>query len=222
MVLSSIFGYDNYVLVLSIIIFVCLIIFFVIFDKSNFSSYDIVCVSLLTAIAVLGRLAFYYVPQFKPIVAIVIICGVGFGIRSGFICGTLSMLISNFMFGQGAWTLWQMFALGTVGIISGLIGKTRFSNSTVLLCVWGFVAGILYSIIVDIHTLLYFGSALNLSLAIATILSGVVFGLILSVSTVIFIAVLSRPILFAVKRVKVKYGNNNQTTLDINDYPDQV
>ena len=44
--------------------------------------------------------------------AIIIITGIAFGTESGFLAGTISEFVSNFIFGQGPWTQWQMFALG--------------------------------------------------------------------------------------------------------------
>ena len=36
-----------------------------------------------------------------------IICGMAFGRESGFLCGSLSAVVSNFFFGQGPWTPFQ-------------------------------------------------------------------------------------------------------------------
>lgn len=68
-------------------------------------------------------------PQFKPCVAIIIITGIMLGKQSGFfLCGALTAFVSDFFFGQGPWTPWQMFAFGIIGFISAIV----FSKKKVL------------------------------------------------------------------------------------------
>ena len=71
-------------------------------------------------------------PQFKPVVALVIIAGVCFGGETGFLVGAVTGFVSNFFFGQGPWTPWQMFALGIVGFIGGILFKKGFLRKDVL------------------------------------------------------------------------------------------
>ena len=70
---------------------------------------------VLAALAAAGRILFAPIPDFKPVSAIAIIAGVAFGRKSGFMVGSLAALASNFFFGQGVWTPWQMYAWGLVG-----------------------------------------------------------------------------------------------------------
>lgn len=70
---------------------------------------------VLAALAAAGRILFAPIPDFKPVSAIAIIAGVVFGRKSGFMVGALAALASNFFFGQGPWTPWQMYAWGLVG-----------------------------------------------------------------------------------------------------------
>ncbi len=107
-------------------------------------------------------------PQFKPVVAIVIISGVAFGGESGFLVGAVSMLVSNLMFGQGPWTPWQMFAAGIIGFIGGilfkkgLLGRTRTS-----LCIYGFIATmVIYGGLMNLYSALTSHSAFNLNMLI--------------------------------------------------------
>jgi energy-coupling factor transport system substrate-specific component len=66
----------------------------------------------MCGIAITSRAIFIWLPHFKPMTAIIIITGIAFGTESGFLAGTISEFVSNFIFGQGPWTQWQMFALG--------------------------------------------------------------------------------------------------------------
>ena len=53
--------------------------------------------------------------------AIIIITAVAFGPEAGFLTGALTAFVSNFIFGQGPWTPWQMFTWGLVGFLAGIL-----------------------------------------------------------------------------------------------------
>ena len=74
-------------------------------------------VGTLAAFAALGRIAFAAVPNVKPTTDIVLISGYALGAGPGFAVGALAGLASNFFFGQGPWTPWQMAAWGACGVI---------------------------------------------------------------------------------------------------------
>ena len=83
----------------------------------------------MCAIGVAGRRVFAPVPFFKPVAAVAILCGAGLGAQAGFLCGAMIMLVSNFMFGQGPWTVWQMLAFGLIGYFAGLITAEKIFNN---------------------------------------------------------------------------------------------
>ena len=83
-------------------------------------------VATLAALAALGRIAFAALPNVKPTTDIVLISGYTLGGAPGFAVGALAGLTSNFFFGQGPWTPWQMAAWGATGMIgAGLAVVTR-------------------------------------------------------------------------------------------------
>jgi energy-coupling factor transport system substrate-specific component len=85
-------------------------------------------VATLAAFGALGRIAFAAVPNVKPTTDIVLISGYALGGAPGFAVGALAGLASNFFFGQGPWTPWQMAAWGATGMIgAGLawLGSAR-------------------------------------------------------------------------------------------------
>ena len=104
-----------------IIIALAMVPFALVFEGRKPMARELVVIAVMVAIAVVGRAAFFMVPQFKPVVAIVIIAGAALGAESGFAVGALSGFVSNFIFGQGPWTPWQMFAFGIIGFLAGLI-----------------------------------------------------------------------------------------------------
>jgi energy-coupling factor transport system substrate-specific component len=74
-------------------------------------------VGTLAAFAALGRIAFAAFPNVKPTTDIVLISGYALGGGPGFAVGALAGLASNFFFGQGPWTPWQMAGWGATGVI---------------------------------------------------------------------------------------------------------
>jgi hypothetical protein len=76
-----------------------------------------------------------------------------------------------------------------------------------VLCVFGFVSTFaLYGVILDTAALTMFSSTMSKEALLATYLSGVPFNLVHAVSTVIFLALLARPMIEKLERVKKKYG----------------
>ena len=131
---------DRYYYITASLIIICSFIpFLMIFEKRRPRARDLVVIAVMTALGVAGRAAFYMLPQFKPIAATVIITGVSLGCEAGFITGALTAFVSNMFFGQGPWTPWQMFALGLLGFISGLVFRKDIRTKTqrALLCLYG-------------------------------------------------------------------------------------
>ena len=98
-------------------------------------------ISVLAAIGVAGRAAFFMVPSFKPVAAIVILTGISFGGEAGFLVGCLIMMLSNMFMGQGPWTPWQMFAFGMIGFLAGILYQKGILKARKAdLCIFGFLS----------------------------------------------------------------------------------
>ena len=97
--------------------------FILVFDKKKPQARELVPIAVMAAIAVVGRTVFEIIPlpNFKPCSAIIIITAVAFGPEAGFLTGALTGFVSNFIFGQGPWTPWQMFTWGLVGFLAGIL-----------------------------------------------------------------------------------------------------
>jgi energy-coupling factor transport system substrate-specific component len=115
----------HYYLISVAIICVALAVFAWRFEGRRPRAREIVVIAVLVALAVAGRAAFFMVPQFKPVAALVIIAGVALGAQTGFLVGVLSGFVSNFVFGQGPWTPFQMIAFGLLGLLAGLVFSRR-------------------------------------------------------------------------------------------------
>lgn len=171
---------------------------------------EVVVIAVMAAIAVTGRVAFFMLPHFKPLAAIVIITGISLGAESGFLTGALAGFVSNFFFGQGPWTPWQMFSFGIIGFLAGILfrGKRNcWKHYRVWVCIYGGLSVFaMYGFIMDAaHILIGTGEA-KLEAVLLMCLSGLPLNLIHGGSTVIFLWILGEPMQKKLMRVQKKYG----------------
>ena len=199
----------NYYIVSVVILIASMLPFFVSYEQKKVTARDITLTATLIALAVVSRAAFYLVPQVKPIAAVVIVSAVCLGAHKGYIVGAFSAFVSNFIFGQGMWTPFQMVALGTVGLLAGLIFRwlkvNRYTLSTV-----GFVlATVVYGAIVDMSTVLSaYGNNVTLKGALSIYASGAVFSLVFGGATAVFLFLFGMPFITKIERISKKYGLN--------------
>lgn len=198
----------KYYFISLVIVLYTMLPFFMIFENRNPKVREIVIIAVLSAIAVAGRAAFFMLPQFKPVVAIVIITGVTLGAESGFLVGAIAGFVSNFFFGQGPWTPWQMFCFGIIGFLAGILfQKGLLKRDRLSLCIFGGLSTFfIYGGIINIGSLLIFTPKFSLRALVATYISGFWFDLVHSIATVVFLFVLSQPMIEKINRVKIKYG----------------
>ncbi len=139
--------------------------------------------------------------------AILIIAAVSFGAEFGFISGALSMLISNFIYGQGMWTPFQMMGMGMTVFLCALIIRI-FKIKNRIIC--GIISGILcffvYGITVDLSSVFMMVSEFNIKSILAVYSSGVPFNTVHSISTAVIVVLLQSPVSEKLQRIKIKYG----------------
>ena len=114
-------GVEQAALAMLIVVALVLALFFAGYEASRPGLRQIMPTLVLAALAAAGRILFGPIPDFKPVSAIAIIAGATLGRRNGFMVGALAALTSNFFFGQGMWTPWQMYAWGLVGYVGGAL-----------------------------------------------------------------------------------------------------
>ncbi len=96
------------------------------YERSRPDARTLALVATMAALAALGRIAFAALPNVKPSTDIVLITGYALGPAPGFVVGAVTGLVSNFFFGQGPWTAWQMTGWALTGLIgAGLATVTR-------------------------------------------------------------------------------------------------
>jgi len=187
------------VALLSLLLFICG------FERRKTGTRRLILVSVMIAISVIGRFVFSAIPAFKPITAITVITAVYLGGEAGFLTGALSAMISNFYFGQGPWTPFQMLAWGLIGLLAGLLNKV-LRKSRVCLSLYGIFAGVAYSFLLDAWNVLWYNESFNPSLYAAALATALPFTIAYAVSNVIFLNIVARPFGEKLDRVRVKYG----------------
>lgn len=92
------------------------------YERTRPDARIVALVATLAAFAALGRIAFAPIPNVKPTTDIVLIAGYALGPAPGFVVGAIAALTSNFFFGQGPWTAWQMCGWGAAGLLGAGLG----------------------------------------------------------------------------------------------------
>lgn len=91
------------------------------YERSRPPSQVVALVAALAALAIGGRIAFAAFPNVKPTTDVVVFAGYALGPAPGFAVGALTGFVSNFWFGQGPWTPWQMAGWGLCGIFGAAL-----------------------------------------------------------------------------------------------------
>ena len=191
----------EYYLAAILIIVISIFLFMWSFEKRKPKTREVVVLAVMTSIATLGRVMFFMLPQFKPCVAIIIITGIMLGKQAGFLCGALTAFVSDFFFGQGPWTPWQMFAFGIIGFISAIVFQKRkyLAYNKVALCVYGFIM-----------TFFMYTDRPKISSFMSTYAMGIPFNIVHGIATVVFLLLLAKPLFNKLSRMKEKYGMYNK------------
>jgi len=201
-------GDRKYYFIAMLIILETMLPFFLIFEGRKPQARELIIISVLCAIGVAGRTAFFMLPQFKPAIAVAIVSGVAFGGETGFLVGAVIMLVSNFMLSQGPWTPWQMFATGIIGFLAGvLFRKGLLRRSRLPLCIFGGLSAILvYGGLMNPSVVLMYQQNPTWPMFLAAYIQGFPYDLVHAAATVIFLWFISRPMLEKLDRIKTKYG----------------
>ena len=197
----SLFDNKKYIFISFFIALLTVCLFITGFEKKKTGTRRLILVSIMIALSVVGR----FIPFFKPVTALTIISAMYLGGESGFMVGSLSALLSNFYFGQGPWTPFQMLAWGLLGLLAGFLAKPLKANK-ILLLIFGVVSGIIFSIIMDVWMALSYSDTLNFQFFLSSFITAIPHTVLYSVSNFLFLLILSKPFGEKLERIKVKYG----------------
>lgn len=198
----------KYYFISMIIIFLTMVPFFMIFENRLARTRELMLIAMLCALACIGRSAFFMVHEFKPVCAVVIISGVCLGAESGFMVGAVSGFVSNFFFGQGPWTPWQMFSFGIIGFLAGLCHKLGIiRKNNVSLAVFGFLTVLfIYGGIMNPAAVIMYQPHPEPGEILLAYMHGFPVDMIHAVGTSIFLVLIGRGMIEKIERVKVKFG----------------
>ncbi len=197
----------KYYFISLLIILETLLSFFVSFEKKKATSRELVLISVICAVSVVGRAVFYALPQFQPMTAVIIISGICFGGETGFLVGVLSCFVSNIFFGQGPWTPWQMTAFGLVGLMSGILfNRGLIKTNKLSVSIFGGLAIlIIFGGIMNPASVILYQENINLKMIMYSYISGFPFDMIHVASTVFFLWFFGEEMIEKLERVKIKY-----------------
>lgn len=191
--------------------------FFLHFESRKPQARELVLLAVLCALAVASRAAFGFVPHFKPMLAIVMLTGIAFGPEAGFLCGAISGFASNFIFGQGPWTPWQMFAYGIGGMLAGLFALCGILKKSprawrdggwrdiLGLTIFGFLC-ILLVVGPLLDTSTFFMAGFSASSPLAVYLAGVPVNCVHGSAVALTMLLFGKPLLDRLRRIQIKYG----------------
>lgn len=197
----------SYYLASTLLILELLLPFFLAFEGRRPQARELVVVAVLCALAVAARAAIP-LPHFKPIFAVILIAGVAFGPETGFLVGAVSAFASNFFYGQGAYTPWQMMAYGYAGLAGGLcFARGRIPRKRLPMALFGFGCVLaLVGPILDTCTVFLTLAEITPRSAWALYASGFPVNVSQAACTFLTLFLLGEPLLEKLERVRRKFG----------------
>ncbi len=200
--LRTLFSGRIYYMVSVLMVFVLQILFFARYEKEGRKRMPGIIASMV-AINVVGRAAFFMFSDFKPVFAFTIISGIALGSIPGFMVGAFTMLVSNFLFGQGPWTPWQMLALGMVGFLSGALSEAGvIPGRRLTLSLYGFAVTVaVYGGIMNPAAMMLSVAEPDIKLLAAYYLSGLPVDIVKGVAAFIFLWLTAGPFLKKFERL---------------------
>ncbi|MDR0817463.1 MAG: ECF transporter S component [Clostridiales Family XIII bacterium] len=210
---------ENPVLLTTAIAIMTFIPFVFRFELKRPKPADIMPIAVLSAAAIVGRIAFVAIPNVQPVSAIVIFTGIWFGRQSGYLTGAFTALVSNMALGQGMWTPWQMYAWGLMGYLAGVLFERaaddgfRRKTQRIGVYVFGGFSAALFSIIMDVWFIIGFLTDLSYKSMLAAFGAGLSLNSLHIVATVIFLVLMLKPWGKKIRRIKQKYNKTATDTL---------
>lgn len=203
LLLMMIFSSKNYLLFSFGFLVLTFGIYFWQFERANHNSREIVFIAIICALAVVGRIIFAALPAVKPELFILIMGAIVSGPETGFLMGTIIALTSNVYFGQGVWTPWQMFALGVIGLISGLMSE---KVPTWILVIWGFASGFIMGWIMDVYYIVGFVDPITFKSVLTSLAASFYFDFVHAIFTAVLLLLVGKRWIKLFRNYQRKYA----------------
>lgn len=204
----KLFQSNNYYASALLIVMLSILPFFIFFENRKVKTGEIVILSVMVALCVVSRAVLAFLPQVKPTCALVIVSAIAFGPNVGFVIGSLSMFVSNFIFGQGLYTPFQMLGMGLVGFFCGLLfcGSRRKNSRLAVSIIGGLMCFLVYGLAVDSCSVLTVVTEYTPKAVLSIYASGLLFNLIHGLTTALLLFFICKPMADKFQRLRVKYG----------------
>ena len=195
----------SYYITGTLIVLEMLVPFFMAFEGRKVTARELTVLAVMCALAIAGR-AVIPIPHVKLTFAIIMITGIAFGPEAGFMVGAVTAFVSNFYYGQGPYTPWQMFAYGAAGLLAGFCFRRGIGKPWAM-GAFGFgVVLVIVGPILDLSGITFLLGDVTWRSLLAVLVSGVVVNLCQAFTTAVVLLLLGRPLLDKLSRLKVKYG----------------
>lgn len=200
----------SYYITSTLIIIELMIPFFLAYEGRRPQARELVLIAVMAAAAIASRVAIP-LPHFKPVFAVIILSGVVFGPEAGFMVGAITAFASNFFYGQGSFTPWQMMAFGAGGMLAGFVfQKKGLPRKPWIIAVFGFLTVVLWiGPLLDCSHIFLIMSKISWEAVLAVLLAGFYANISQAICTVITLLLFGKPILEKLDRVRIKYGMTN-------------
>ena len=112
------------------------------------------------------------------------------------------------LFSQGQWTPWQMFSMGIIGWLAGVLyRKGVLRRSRISLCIFGVICStIVYGGIMNPASALMWSNTINWKIILSYYVTGIPIDLVRALATFLFLWLTAEPLLQKLDRIKTKYG----------------
>ena len=197
----------SYYLLSAIVAIEILIPFFMAFEGRKPQPRELVTVAVMAALVTIARVA-VPLPSFKPTFAVIMLAGVAFGPETGFIVGALGALGSDFFYGQGPFTPWQMMAYGMAGVLSGIaFAEGRLPRKNWVMGVFCFICTVLFiGPLLDTSTVTIIATTFTWENMLPIYASGLPVNVMQGTCSFLTMLLFGNAILEKLDRVKTQYG----------------
>ena len=191
----------------TLVILEILIPFLLAFEGRKPQARELVVIAVLCALVVASRAAIP-IPNFKPTYAVIMLSGIAFGPEAGFLVGAVTAFASNFFYGQGAYTPWQMFAYGAGGMLAGFVFRKKWlPREPLAMGIFGYLVVLVFiGPILDTCSVFLTLPEISLKTAWPLYISGFPVNLSQGACTFLTMLLFGRPLLEKLDRVKTQYG----------------
>ncbi|MBR6113616.1 MAG: ECF transporter S component [Oscillospiraceae bacterium] len=197
----------SYYLLSALVALEILIPFFMAFEGRKPQPRELVTVAVMSALVTIARVA-VPLPSFKPTFAVIMLSGIAFGPETGFIVGALGALGSDFFYGQGPFTPWQMMAYGMAGVLAGIgFAPGRLPRKNWVMGVFCFICTVLFiGPLLDTSTVTIIATTFTWENMLPIYASGLPVNLTQGACSFLTMLLFGNAILEKLERVRTQYG----------------